>query len=60
VRGQGRTSGVDLARTGSKTAHLFELRDGRVRRLVVYFQRERALAELGLGPQSVGPASYPS
>ena len=61
VRGQGKTSGVDLARTGSKTAHLFELRDGRVRRLVVYFQRERALAELGLGPQGVPcRASYPS
>jgi hypothetical protein len=56
VRGQGKTSGVDLARTGSKTAHLFELHAGRVTRLVVYFQRERALAELGVGRQSVGPA----
>ena len=57
VRGQGKTSGVDLARAGSKTAHLFELHAGRVTRLVVYFQRELALAELGVGPQSVGPAS---
>jgi hypothetical protein len=36
---------------------MFQLHAGRVTRLVVYFQRERALAELGVGPQSVGPAS---
>ena len=34
----------------------FELHAGRVAGLVVYFQRERALAELGVGPQRVAPA----
>jgi ketosteroid isomerase-like protein len=46
--GHGKTSGVDLAEAGSAFAHLFELRDGKVARLVVYFNRHHALTELGL------------
>jgi ketosteroid isomerase-like protein len=46
--GHGRASGVDLAVAPSKAAHLFEFRDGRVVRLVVYFERGRALRDLGL------------
>jgi hypothetical protein len=48
--GHGRASGVDLALAQSKAAHLFELRDGKVVRLVVYFERGRALGDLGLSP----------
>jgi hypothetical protein len=46
--GHGRASRVDLAQAPSKAAHLFELRDGKVVKLVVYFERSRALRDLGL------------
>jgi ketosteroid isomerase-like protein len=56
VRGHGKTSGVDLARTPTKAAHLFELRAGKVSRMVVYFDRDRALAELAVGaPSKIAP-----
>jgi hypothetical protein len=32
-------------------ARLFHIRDGNVTRLLVYFDRERALADLGLDPE---------
>jgi hypothetical protein len=48
VSGQGKTSGLNLALAGSAFAHLFQLRGGKVARLVVHFDRDRALADLGL------------
>ncbi len=45
--GRGRTSGLDLAQMRSEGAVLFHLRGGRVTRLVLYWDRARALAELG-------------
>jgi hypothetical protein len=51
VGGQGKTSGLNLALAGSAFAHLFELRRGNVVRLVVYFDRDRALTDLGLMPE---------
>jgi ketosteroid isomerase-like protein len=47
-RGQGKTSGMELGGIASEGAALFHVRDGKVTRLVVYFDRERALAGLGL------------
>jgi ketosteroid isomerase-like protein len=46
--GRGKTSGVDVAHLQAKGATLFHLRDGKVTRLVGYFDRQRALAELDL------------
>ena len=44
--GLGRTSGVQMDERS--VANLFEIHDGRVTRLVIYWQRDRALADLGL------------
>ena len=44
-RGRGKTSGLEIA---TKGAALFQLRDGKVSRIVHYWNRDRALADLGL------------
>jgi ketosteroid isomerase-like protein len=43
--GRGKASGADVE---SEFANLFQLRDGKVTRLVLYQERARALADLGL------------
>jgi hypothetical protein len=47
-RGRGTTSGLEIGRTGAKGAHLFEVSGGRVIGFTAHFDRERALADLGL------------
>jgi ketosteroid isomerase-like protein len=46
--GRGKTSGMDIGQMAAEGADLFEIRDGKVTRLVIYFDREHALADLGL------------
>jgi ketosteroid isomerase-like protein len=46
----GRTSGLELEQRS--VANLFELREGKVVRLVIYLEREHAFADLGLTPDT--------
>jgi ketosteroid isomerase-like protein len=48
--GRGKTSGLEIGQMQTKNASLFHVSDGRVTRLVLYWDRERAFADLGLAP----------
>jgi hypothetical protein len=49
--GRGKTSGLDLGQIGTLGASLFHIRASKVIKLVVYFDRERGLPDLGLAPE---------
>jgi ketosteroid isomerase-like protein len=51
-RGRGRTSGVSLEELRTRGASVYQIRGGRVTRIVSCFDRERALAHLGLAPEA--------
>jgi ketosteroid isomerase-like protein len=46
--GRGKTSGMEIGQMAAKGADVFEIRDGKVIRLTIYFDRGHALADLGL------------
>jgi len=45
---RGRTSNIQVAQVLSRGASLMQIHDGKVTRLVLHFNRENALADLGL------------
>ena len=49
VMARGQTSKVDLAGLRTPGGNLFHISNGRVTRLVVYFDRAHALSDVGLG-----------
>jgi ketosteroid isomerase-like protein len=46
--GRGKASGLEVGQIQAQGANLFHLRCGKVTRLVAYFDRDRAFADLGL------------
>ena len=46
--GRGKTSGLELADMPTQGGTVWHMRDGKVTRLVIYWDRDRALADLGL------------
>ena len=46
--GRGKTSGVELERVRTEAAHVFHVSGGQVVKFVIYLDRDRAFADLGL------------
>jgi ketosteroid isomerase-like protein len=52
IGGRGKTSGLEVGPMRAEAANLLQIRDGKVKRLVLYWDRERALADVGLASET--------
>ncbi|HWW90458.1 MAG TPA: hypothetical protein VNY35_06745 [Solirubrobacteraceae bacterium] len=52
LSGRGATSGLELGQMQAKGASLFHIHDGKVARIVPYWDRDHAFADLGLAPEA--------
>jgi ketosteroid isomerase-like protein len=50
-RGRGKTSDLEIDQMRAKGATLYYVRGGKVTRIVTYFDRDRALTDLGLAQE---------
>jgi ketosteroid isomerase-like protein len=48
LSGRGKTSGLEIAQMRANAADILQVRDGKVTRVVSYWDREGAIADLGL------------
>ena len=55
--GRGKISGLQVGQIGTKGANVFHIRGRKVTRLVLDWDREHALADVGLAPEADSPAS---
>jgi ketosteroid isomerase-like protein len=55
LSGRGKSSGLDVGQVGAKGAGVLHVRDGKVTKLICWWDRRRGFADLGLAPEAGSP-----